>query len=224
MDGFTEILTYRINAYDFLRRVFLWEFPIELFSEMIEHAKEEHVVNSGFLAEDCLQNFLRTITSGNAAEIYREMGIEYARLFVGPRHLPAPPYASVYLTPNQIMMQEATMDVRKKYLENGFCMLKLNQEPDDHIGAEMEFMYVMSAKSVEAMQLDNPEELLKSVETQFNFLNNHLLKWIPNFCRDIMEDSTNLFWKNIAAFFLELINNDVDNLKKIKLLIKASER
>lgn len=224
MDGITEILTYRINTYDFLRRVFLWEFPIELFYEMIEHAKEDHVVNSELSAEDGLQNFLQTITSEQVTKVFRNMGIEYTRLFIGPRRLPAPPYASVYTSPNKMMMQEETIDVRKMYLENGFRMLKLNQEPDDHVGAEMEFIFVMSTKAIEAMRHDNREELLKSIETQLNFLSNHLLKWIPNFCKDIMEDSTNLFWYNIAAFFQEFINVDVDNLNKMKLFFDGSER
>lgn len=64
----------------------------------------------------------------------------------GAGKLPAPPYESVYASQGRSVMQEKTIEVRKKYLEAGLLPTMLYKIPDDHVATEFEFMYYLYAK------------------------------------------------------------------------------
>ncbi|MDP3016975.1 MAG: molecular chaperone TorD family protein [Deltaproteobacteria bacterium] len=72
-----------------------------------------------------------------------DLAVEYARLFVGPYELKAPPYGSVYLGGARRVMGNSTMGVIKLYEETGLVMDKDFKELPDHIAVELEFMYYL---------------------------------------------------------------------------------
>lgn len=218
-----DVLAYRSTFYDLLRRVFLWEFPLELFAELVNSAKEEQ----GEIAcsyEAALQSYLRTVPPDEMASIHREMKIEYTRLFIGPRHLPTPPYESVYRTPQKLMMQDPTIDVRAFYLRHGFQVVRLNQEPDDTVGIEFEFMCWLSAESLKAFQQGNQKELAELLSSQVEFCNLHLCQWIPRFCADIIGNTTSEFWRAIAVCTRDFLENEVSELEKLKTEVAAAQK
>lgn len=204
----------RYSVYDLLRRIFLWEFPYELFTELIMLSRtiqnSENPDNGA-----AFRNYLKSIMPENASQVYREIHIEYTRLFVGPYHLPTPPYESVYRSPDQLMMQEQTMNVRAAYLNNEFQVIRINQEPDDHIGIELEFMCAMSKKSLDALDTKSFPRLAELIKVQLEFCNNHLQKWVPDFCRDIKNSSNSVFWENIAVFTQEFLEQDAADLRRL---------
>src|SRR6476661_2745176 len=113
-----DVLVCRHSFYDLLRRIFLWEIPPELFSELVEAAKgEQEQADSECLHETALKNSLRKLSVDDLPASYRDIEIEYTRLFLGPRHRPAPPYESVYRSPQKLMMQDVTMEVRSFYVK-----------------------------------------------------------------------------------------------------------
>ena len=211
-----EILIKRIIIFDFLRRAYFWEFPTELFIEAINYAKRANGMNTNVMPEKLFFEYNQIADSKTILEIYHEIKIEYTRLFVGPRHLPSPPYASVYMDKNRLMMQQETLDVRQAYLNDGLRILNFNQEPDDHIGTEMEFMYVLNHKAIDAFRNNDKVALSEVVSTQIHFSKEHMVNWIPNFCDDILQSSKNSFWKNVAIFTKQVIQEDVNNLMIIK--------
>jgi len=218
-----DVLAYRCTFYDLLRRVFLWEFPLELFAELVTTAKGEQV-DVACSYEAALQSFLRTVPVDEMASIHREMKIEYTRLFIGPRHLPAPPYESVYRTSRKLMMQAPTIDVRSFYLRHGFQVVRLNQEPDDTIGVELEFMCALSAESLKVLQQGNQERLVELLSAQLEFCNLHLRQWIPQFCADIIGNTTSEFWRAIAVCTRDFLEQEVCDLEILKAqLVGAAE-
>lgn len=215
-----DVLAYRSTFYDLLRRVFLWEFPLELFAELVTTAKGEQT-ETACSYEAALQGFLRTVPADEVASIHREMKIEYTRLFIGPRHLPAPPYESVYRTPQKLMMQDTTIDVRAFYLRHGFQVVRLNQEPDDAIGAELEFMCALSAESLKAFQEGNQKKLAELLSSQLEFCKVHLRQWVPQFCADIIGNTTSEFWRAIATCTRDFLENEVSELEHLKAEVAA---
>ena len=212
-----DILAYRSTFYDLLRRVFLWEFPLELFAELVTTAKEGQGENNPACPyEAALQSFLRTVPAEDTASIYREMKIEYTRLFIGPRHLPAPPYESVYRTPQKLMMQAPTIDVRTFYLRHGFQVTRLNQEPDDTIGVELEFMCALSAAALQAFSGRDRQKVIQLLSAQLEFCNLHLCRWVPQFCADIAGSTTSEFWRAVAACTRAFLEHDVSELENLK--------
>lgn len=57
-----------------------------------------------------------------------------------------------------IILDEYTLAVRKFYREWGVEPKNLNHDPDDHIGLEMEFMGLLTEKSLDALDLGDMKQ------------------------------------------------------------------
>jgi TorA maturation chaperone TorD len=211
-----DALSYRLSVYDLLRRVYLWEVPLELFADLVKAAMAEpEDADSAGSPEAALREYLRGEAAEALPKIHRDLHIEYTRLFVGPRHLPAPPYESVYRSPQRLMMRDETIDVRQMYTKNGFQVKRLNQEPDDMIGIELEFMCALTKLSIDAHRERNYARLAQLISTQREFCELHLSKWVPQFCGDIIDNSQHKFWKCVAAATRSFVEEDTAELNRI---------
>ena len=93
---------------------------------------------------------------------------------MGPYRLLAPPYGSVYLEKNRRVMGDSTMDAKKRYQEAG---LKLTlKEAPDHVAIEMEFMYYLIYREIEAFINTNESDIALDLTNQNDFLQNNLGK------------------------------------------------
>ena len=127
-----------------------------------------------------------------------DLAVEYARLFVGPYELKAPPYGSVYLDGERRVMGNSTMEVIRLYEEAGLVMDKDFKELPDHIAVELEFMYYLIYKEVEALEKSEREKALAFGGIRNHFFNRFLSPWIPPFCEKIKETTDNNFYIALA--------------------------
>jgi len=134
-----------------------------------------------------------------------ELAVEYARLFVGPFGLKAPPYGSVYLDGERTVMGPSTMETIRIYEEEGLARDEGFSELPDHIAVELEFMYFLIYREVEALQNGDPERAEEYRRKQQEFLNRFLVKWVPQFCRNIKEGTDNRFYSALADCLTALI-------------------
>lgn len=104
---------------------------------------------------------------------------EFNRLFVGPHSLPAPLWESVYLGREHLLFDEQTIQVRDCYHNYGLHFVRENNEPDDHIVVELEFLSYLTQQIFESEEEASTKML---IEGQAYFLNQHLAKWAPTFC------------------------------------------
>jgi len=117
---------------------------------------------------------------------------EYTRLFIGPYKLPCPPWESVYTSPKKLMMQEAYDEVRGYYIKAG---LTINDDGimADHIGAELNFLAVLLQKAN-----GDPEKERYHRELLKGFIDEHIMKWVPQFARDMEEAAESHLYKALA--------------------------
>lgn len=101
----------------------------------------------------------------------------FNRLFVGPAALEAPPYASVYLDAEPVVMGETTRSVREMYASIGLESPWKNQLPDDHVSLELDAALAMN-------HLATQSGLSEMHEIRMRFLN-HLNAWVPRFVERI---------------------------------------
>ena len=127
-----------------------------------------------------------------------DMRVEYARLFVGPFELKAPPYGSVYLEHERRVMGDSTMAVLKMYEEAGLVMDEDFKELPDHVAVELEFMSYLIYQEVQALEQSMMDRAIKLKTRQELFLNRFLKPWIPPFCREIKENTENEFYEALA--------------------------
>jgi putative dimethyl sulfoxide reductase chaperone len=124
---------------------------------------------------------------------------EYNRLFVGPNSLPAPLWESVYLGREHLLFEEQTLQVRKCYQQHGLHFINENNQPEDHIVIELEFMSYLTQEIIES---ENDAYTKKVIGDQIHFLNEHLGKWAPKFCEKLI-NSTEFPLFQSAALLLE---------------------
>ena len=145
--------------------------------------------------------------------------VDYARLFVGPYELLAPPYGSVYLDGERQIMGESTLEARNKYREEGLDTSTDFRDPPDHITAELEFMYFLILKETEAIGNSDIETTLRFIEKQRAFLREHLGAWVFDFAESIEEKGETAFYKDLARATKAFIEQNFDEL----LDLSASE-
>ena len=124
--------------------------------------------------------------------------VDFSKLFIGPYKLFAAPYGSVYLDGERKIMGDSTCDVRNRYMEVGLDVASNFKDTPDHITAELEFMYFLIFKEIEAFANSNTEMVISFIQKQKSFLEDHLLSWVPQFTVNIIENAKTPFYKNLA--------------------------
>ncbi len=135
--------------------------------------------------------------------VHSELKQEYLRLFVGPGHVPCPPYESVYLENvpadrRGLLMGDATVDVRHRYQAAGLDMAPGHVDLPDHVSTELEFMHFQCQKELEAWSAgDEPKARDWSIG-QRAFLTDHLKVWTPAFCEALLAATENGLYRGLA--------------------------
>ena len=77
------------------------------------------------------------------------------------------------------MMGDARDDVVARFLEDGFQVNPDLHEPEDHLAFELEYLANMNERAREQAQARNRDQLRRNVVRQQEFIEGHLLSWIP---------------------------------------------
>ncbi len=130
---------------------------------------------------------------------------EFVRLFRGLRRGPSPPppYESVYRD-GGLLYGPSTDAVSRKYQQ--FSLKTQAGEPPDHLALELDFMRFLCEKEAEA--LEAKQDVSDWLAEQSEFLQEHLIAWLPRFCQTIRESRANRFYEGIADFTQDWLDCD----------------
>ena len=120
---------------------------------------------------------------------------DYSDLFVGPDKLLAAPWASVYLTEEQINCGQPTQWVKAFYREFGIEIDTGETEPEDHIGLMFAFMAHLTQEALTAAEA-NDQSIEPWISGCRAFLENHMLTWAPRFLEWVQEQAKTDFYKD----------------------------
>lgn len=174
-----------------------------------------------FIQEEFFKNLealLRQISPDAAAHVsvmekafleYSEedLLIAYAKLFVGPNELLAPPYGSIYFDGARQVMGDSTMETIKMYEAEGLSIDAEFKELPDHITVELEFMNFLIYKEIEAAEKSDFSTASQLIEKQQVFLDKFLGQWIHPFREKIKEGTDNEFYTSLADCVSIFIGN-----------------
>jgi TorA maturation chaperone TorD len=121
---------------------------------------------------------------------------DYHRLFLGPGHILAPPWESVYRSDEHVLFGHTTLEVREAYRQMGFVVAN-SEEPDDHIGLELLFVAILSEKSAAG---DSASRHARDA-----FFGQHLLQWVPIFCADVAGHAATNLYRGLAKLTLGIL-------------------
>ena len=122
--------------------------------------------------ESQYQDKVQTLVQAMIAEVQDEakpearheaLAQEFSLLFEGLGEMPAPPWGSVYLDRESIVMGESTVEYRRFLASSGIVLDTQMREPDDQFG----LMLLAFAQLLESEKFDASAELLEQ----------HLLPW-----------------------------------------------
>ena len=133
-----------------------------------------------------------------AAEGQEALLLDYTRLFLGPNHIAAKPYGSIWLEGQNTVMGDSTMAVQKLYEQGGFDMNEDFREVPDHIAVELEFLYLLVYRENEAARKGEPEALRAMAALRKHFLEEHLGRWIGPFTSAVIAGAQCGFYRRLA--------------------------
>lgn len=163
----------------------------------------------------------------DAESLYSSLKEEYTRLFIGPGHLPAPPYESIYRQDvpeidRGLVMGRAAVDARRRYAEAGLQLSPDFTDLPDHIAVELEFMYFLCAKEAEAWQAEDGEEAPRRQSAQRVFLGAHLAKWVPAFCQAVIQAAQVEFYRGLARLTQAYVEGECTQVSIVASLADGS--
>lgn len=213
-----DYLYMRHYTYDLLRRVFIEEPSLDLLTYLQNEGNldvlglSDNMNASTAPLVDQIKLYLSEKTFKQGEFDYENLHWDYTRLFIGPEAPPAPPWESFY-TDDKLLFQQTTQDVKKVYTQNGYALGKHEFEAADHIGFELDFMYHLSGKCIDAIEeneetLEHSPPYLNTLETQHSFLHNHLLAFTDQFSKNVSEHSDTAFYKSFALLLSTFLKHD----------------
>ncbi len=190
------ILETRRNFYALLYRMYL-EPPSR---EFVDDLMNERFYLPGLISDEELaegfklvREFVEKSKDKAIDELHKDLVGEYTRLFIGPHRLPVQPYESWWVDGK--LMGESLLKVKQVYRKAGIAKVKEYAEPEDHIAFELRFMHYLCEAELSA---DTEERIAECLNMQKEYLNEHLLRWVPDFCDALTENELSEFYKGIA--------------------------
>lgn len=140
---------------------------------------------------------------------------EYTRLFAGLRKNDAlpPPYECVFREGR--LAGDITVDVNHHYALAGFADIYPEAGPQDHLGVELRFMSLLCYEEHSAETLGDIGKVLALRNQQREFLDRHLLRWVPDYCVMLGQESRVDFYSGIATLTAYSLKTDSDMLERL---------
>ncbi len=122
---------------------------------------------------------------------------EYERLFVGPGHVPCPPYESFWredvpVDIRRSLMGPCTADLNRLYGELELEVAESAGELPDHIAVELEALAY-------ALSFDETSEVASTI------FFDHVRKWLPRLCRAVVHEAEHPFYRDLGTVTLQWI-------------------
>ena len=103
---------------------------------------------------------------------------------MGPGHLPAPPWGSVYTDRECVVFGEATLALRAWMRRIGVARTTDERTPEDHIGLMLALLAYLAEERPELTD---------------EYLRDHLLTWAPHYLEALEEAADHPIYQGLAA-------------------------
>jgi len=142
--------------------------------------------------------------------INEHYNVDFTNLFL--MHLV--PYESFYTRDDQMIESGGENPVLKLYHDFDFSveLFKARVISPDHIGVELEFMYMLSIAALNALDADDKDSLCELFQVQRAFLKEHLLEWGPLFLINAKRESRTPLYHDGTELTLEFLLSDFEYL------------
>lgn len=144
-----------------------------------------------------------------------DLASAFAGLFLGtggPRS--AAPYASVYMSESRKLNQQPAADMERALRKLDVGLVDTLKEPADHVGVQLHMMALYIERERAALLKRQTAQIRALHLDQQWLLNNHLLTWIPEFCRACQMFDDSGFYRDLAVSLHAWLLSDLELLSK----------
>ncbi|MBN2782389.1 MAG: molecular chaperone TorD family protein [Campylobacterales bacterium] len=205
MDIKQEDLQNRITLYALISRLMMSEVDVEFLKSI---QGDESVL-------DLFPNYKNwEKRKGFSNEIVKEkfLDVDFTNLFL----LHLVPYESFYTREDQMIESGGDNPVIELYnaLDFRVELDKARVVSPDHIGVELEFMYMLCNAMQKALEANDKEGVEELLHVQKGFLKDHLLAWVPMFLINMKKESRTPLYHDGAELTLEFLLSDFEYINE----------
>jgi TorA maturation chaperone TorD len=196
---------------------------VEVDQPLLESLKKTNFVIDGSLSADVpdIEEGYRLWTDflrHTRETVLTDLSVDYVRTFIGSGRsvkTAAYPYESVYTSEHGMLMQDARDEVIYLYQTEGLHKVDNFNEPEDHLGIELEFMALLCEKAQDTLKAGDVRKTLDHLRKQEEFLSQHLLNWVPRFCEDVLKFAREDLYRGLAKITLGLLRLDQETIQDL---------
>ncbi len=132
----------------------------------------------------------------NWTSLTLDLAGDYSRVFLGAgrRHF-APPYASAYLSDTGLLYQKATSEMQS--ILRDLNIGNKSNEAEDHLSIQLNIL----------AELINRSEESESTRHAINFVDQHLLAWLPEFHSDCQKLQKHKFYGSLTGCLIAFLKD-----------------
>jgi TorA maturation chaperone TorD len=149
---------------------------------------------------EALADYLANRDGDDLDELLLDLAVDYAQLFIGPGPGQAPPYESVYTSPDGRLYGEAYADVIDTLQRERIEVAGEFSAPADHAAVELAVLAHLIARD------EVPDT--GGGEAEASFLRTHLLNWLPRWCADVDEHARTEYYRGAARLLLAFLDGE----------------
>jgi anaerobic sulfite reductase subunit A len=196
----------RRETYALLARLLREEISLNLLQQLRAMRGKLHDSEDAGQGHILLNRYLSGIERIEDEQVIGELAADFAGLFLNAGSRPAHPYESFYTSPEHLLMQEARDQVLLAYTTSGLALGGKFHEPEDHIALELEFMSYLCQRTVAASEAGDPQMTRTHLQSQREFLEDHLLRWAPRFCEDLECHAATDFYRALGRLLSDFLD------------------
>ena len=201
MNKMKQDIENRIAIYALISRLML----VEVNEEFLENIEKDEALLSFF---PNYRDWSKRKELSRAQLIEEYYNVDFTNLFL--MHLV--PYESFYTRDDQMIESGGDNPVVELYNDLDF-RVQLDSArvvSADHIGVELEFMYMLCTAMKKALDADDKAGVCELLEVQRAFLKEHLLEWTPLFLINAKKESRTPLYHDGAELTLEFLLSDFE--------------
>jgi len=200
-----EEIENRITLYSLISRLMIIEVDKE-FLEFLESNRDILELFPNYKDWGKRKEFSNTILKE------RYLDVDYANLFL----LHLVPYESFYTRDDQMIESGGDNPVLSLYNSFDFRveLEKARVVSPDHIGVELEFMYMLTEALKKAYEAEDEDGVKEILQVQKGFMQDHLLNWSPMFLINMKKESRTALYHDGADLALEFLLSDFEYINE----------
>ena len=197
----SESLRSRVVLYELLARLHTYPLDEQILGSVASLRLEDSPPEIGQALDR-----MKAVLAAMGREAAEALNVEATRLFEGPGKPVAPPYASYYL--NGRLMGHPAIAANQFYLSKAALPEPEGGVPPDHVAVELGFMAYLARRMERSFAAAKTREALSALEASREFIDEHLVTWLPRFDEDMVRGADSGFFSGLAQFTQASLNWD----------------